>query len=121
MATKVILGKTIKELGLKEIVPQHTAVKEAVFPFSKFPELISLGPQMKSTGKLGIDKDFGLAYIKSLTAGQHISKGCVFLSVREQDKPHIANIAKALICLGFDLVATRGTQAILKKKNCKTY
>ncbi|MFA5880322.1 MAG: carbamoyl-phosphate synthase large subunit, partial [Candidatus Margulisiibacteriota bacterium] len=73
MATKVILGKTIKELGLKEVILNYTAVKEAVFPFNRFPDVdILLGPEMKSTGEvMGIDQDFGMAYLKSqLAAGQ---------------------------------------------------
>ncbi len=118
MATKVILGKTIKELGLQEVTPRHVSVKEAVFPFNRFPGVdILLGPEMKSTGEvMGIDTDFGMAFIKSqLAAGQVIpSKGRVFLSVKDSDKSKIIEVALDLFNLGFSIVATTGTAKLLQ-------
>jgi carbamoyl-phosphate synthase large subunit len=123
MATKVILGKSIKELGLKEVIPKHVSVKEAVFPFNKFPEVdILLGPEMKSTGEvMGIDKDFGLAYLKSqIAAGQKIpASGTIFISVRDSDKSKIVPIAKEISMLGFNIVATKGTAEFLCAKGIK--
>jgi carbamoyl-phosphate synthase large subunit len=124
MATKVILGKTIAELGLSEVVPQHVSVKEAVFPFNRFPGVdILLGPEMKSTGEvMGIDNDFGMAFIKSqLAAGQLIpTKGKVFLSVKDTDKPKIVGVASQLIELGFSIVATSGTARVLQESGIKS-
>lgn len=121
MATKIMLGKTIKELSLKEIIPTHTSVKEAVFPFNRFPENdTQLGPEMKSTGEvMGIDKEFGMAYIKSqIAAGQIIpSSGQVFISVKNTDKDKLLPIAKTLTELGFTLLATKGTHECLKAAN----
>jgi len=124
MATKVMLGFSIAQLGLPlEIDLPHTAVKEAVFPFNKFPGVdILLGPEMKSTGEvMGIDKDFGMAYLKAqLAAGQRIpTSGKVFISVKNKDKAKLAVIAKPLVDLGFDLVATTGTAAELARLGIK--
>ncbi|MFC1617193.1 carbamoyl-phosphate synthase large subunit [Candidatus Margulisiibacteriota bacterium] len=117
MATKVILGKSIAELALKEIVPKHSAVKEAVFPFSRFPEVdILLGPEMKSTGEvMGLDDNFGMAYLKSqLAAGQQIpASGTIFLSVRDSDKKKLVPIVNKLAQLGFKIIATKGTAKYL--------
>jgi len=119
MATKVIIGKTIKELGLVEITPKYTAIKEAVFPFKRFPGVdILLGPEMKSTGEvMGIDEDFGMAFIKSqIAAGQEVPlEGTVFISVRERDKKRIIDLAKSLVDMGFHLVATSGTARVLSE------
>ncbi|MCM8774500.1 MAG: carbamoyl-phosphate synthase large subunit, partial [Candidatus Omnitrophica bacterium] len=120
LATKVMLGKKLKDLGfIKEIIPKHTAVKESVFPFNRFPGVdIILGPEMKSTGEvMGIDKDFSSAYIKSqIASGQNLpKKGNVFISVRDEDKNKIAPIAKKLRDLGFNLFATSGTANVLEK------
>ncbi|MCX5656875.1 MAG: ATP-grasp domain-containing protein, partial [Candidatus Omnitrophica bacterium] len=120
LATKVMLGKKLKDLGFtKEIIPPHIAVKESVFPFSRFPGVdVILGPEMKSTGEvMGIDKDFGRAYIKSqIAAGQNLPhKGNVFISVRDKDKRAIVFIAKKIQDLGFHIYASSGTAAALEK------
>jgi carbamoyl-phosphate synthase large subunit len=120
LATKVMLGKKLKDLGFtKEIIPKHVAVKESVFPFNRFPGVdVILGPEMKSTGEvMGIDKDFGRAYIKSqIAAGQNLpKKGNVFISVRDRDKRAVVFIAKKLVDLGFQVYSTSGTAAALEK------
>jgi carbamoyl-phosphate synthase large subunit len=122
LSTKVMLGKKLKGLGFtKEIIPQHVAVKESVFPFNRFPGVdVILGPEMKSTGEvMGIDADFGRAYIKSqLAAGQRLPrKGNVFISVRDKDKRAVVFIAKKLQDLGFYIYATSGTAVALGKNN----
>ncbi|MCM8787837.1 MAG: ATP-grasp domain-containing protein, partial [Candidatus Omnitrophica bacterium] len=124
LATKVMLGKTLKELGFtKELIPPYTTVKESVFPFNRFPGVdIILGPEMKSTGEvMGIDKDFSSAYIKSqIAAGQDLpKKGNVFISVRDKDKRDIVWIAKKLVDLGFFIYATSGTAVVLEKNGIK--
>ena len=120
LATKVMLGKTLKELGFtREIIPVYFSVKESVFPFNRFPGVdVILGPEMKSTGEvMGIDVDFGRAYIKSqIAAGQHYpKKGNVFISVRDKDKRAVVFIAKKLHDLGFNIYATTGTASALEK------
>jgi carbamoyl-phosphate synthase large subunit len=122
LATKVMLGKKLKDLGFtQEIIPNHVAVKESVFPFNRFPGVdIILGPEMKSTGEvMGIDKDFAMAYIKSqIAAGQNLpKKGNVFISVRDRDKRAVVFIAKKLKDLRFNIYATSGTAAALEKSN----
>ncbi len=122
LATKIMLGKKLKDLGfVQEIIPKHVAVKESVFPFNRFPGVdIILGPEMKSTGEvMGIDADFGRAYIKSqLAAGQKLPKeGNVFISVRDRDKRAVVFIAKKLQDLGFRLYATSGTAQALEKND----
>jgi carbamoyl-phosphate synthase large subunit len=122
LATKIMLGKTLKELGFtKEIKVSHISVKESVFPFIRFPGVdVILGPEMKSTGEvMGIDKTFGLAYAKSqIAAGQRMPlKGNVFISVRNQDKRDVVFIAKKLSDLGFRLLATKGTAAVLRQND----
>ncbi len=122
LATKVILGKKLKDLGFtEEIIPAHVAVKESVFPFNRFPGVdVILGPEMKSTGEvMGIDKDFGRAYIKSqIAAGQNMPrKGNVFISVRDKDKRAVVFIAKKLHDLGFHIYASSGTAAALEKNS----
>ena len=118
----VMTGKTLKELKLtKEIIPKYYSVKEAVLPFSKFPEVdVLLGPEMKSTGEvMGIGDSFGEAYFKAQRAASVIlpKKGNVFLSVRDKDKAAICDIAKDLKKIGFSLYATKGTQIYLENKN----
>jgi carbamoyl-phosphate synthase large subunit len=120
LATKVMLGKKLKDLGLtQEIIPRHVSVKESVFPFNRFPGVdIILGPEMKSTGEvMGIGKDFAQAYIKSqIAAGQNLpKKGNVFISVRDKDKRAVVFIAKKLQDLGFNIYATSGTAQALEK------
>ena len=120
LAALVMVGKKLKDLGFtKEIIPKHISVKEAVFPFKRFPGIdIVLSPEMKSTGEvMGIDHDYGRAYMKSqLAAGQNLPlKGVVFVSVRDRDKRAMVFIAKKLVDLGFELVATDGTAKALAK------
>jgi len=118
MATRVIMGKTLHELGLtREVVPEYVSVKEAVFPFSRFPGVDTiLGPEMKSTGEvMGIDRNFGLAFGKSqLAAGQRIPlSGTVFISVKDTDKAAALPVAMGLFNLGFKILATQGTSRFL--------
>jgi carbamoyl-phosphate synthase large subunit len=118
LATKIMLGKTLAELGFtREVEPAHLAVKESVFPFIRFPDVdILLGPEMKSTGEvMGIDKTFGMAFAKAqLAAGYALPlEGNVFVSVRDQDKPAILPVAREFAQIGFGIFATRGTSAFL--------
>jgi len=118
LAAKVMTGKSLHELGFTcEVLPRHYSVKEAVFPFIRFPGIdITLGPEMKSTGEvMGIDQDLGLAYAKSQMAAQPPlpSGGNVFLSVKDSDKSSIVKLAKELIDLGFTIYATSGTASAL--------
>jgi carbamoyl-phosphate synthase large subunit len=121
LAARIMAGKTLAELGISsEIRPSHTAVKESVFPFVKFPGVDTiLGPEMKSTGEvMGIDADFARAFAKAqLGAGVKLPlSGKVFISVRDSDKKHIVTAAKKLYDTGFELLATRGTAAHLAEK-----
>ncbi len=114
IAARVMAGKTLEELGIvHEVVPPHISVKEAVFPFSKFPGVDTLlGPEMKSTGEvMGIDASFGAAFAKAqMAAGNPLpTEGTVFISVRDEDKPAALSIARRLHRQGFRLLATRGT------------
>jgi carbamoyl-phosphate synthase large subunit len=114
IAMKVMLGVTLKELGaLKERPLGYTAVKEAVFPFNRFPGVDTiLGPEMKSTGEvMGLDRNFGMAFAKAQAGAGGVlpRKGQVFLSVRDADKSALPPIAATLTALGFTLCATRGT------------
>ena len=118
----IMAGKKLHELELiNEIIPNYFSVKEAVLPFSKFPEVdVLLGPEMKSTGEvMGIGKSFGEAYFKAQRAAGVIlpKTGNVFISVRDKDKPAICDIAKDLKKIGFELFATGGTQSYLEKNN----
>ena len=122
LATKIMLGKTLEELGFtrqKEI--DYIAVKESVFPFIRFPGVDAiLGPEMKSTGEvMGIDSTFGMAYAKSqIAAGQKMpTKGNVFISVKNQDKRNIIFVAKKLADLGFKIMATSGTADALRSND----
>jgi len=122
LATKIMVGMKLKDLNFTEEVSiSHKAVKEAVFPFDRFNNVDTLlGPEMKSTGEvMGIDNDLGLAFAKSqLAAGQKIpTSGNVLLSVRHPDKPAIVPIARQLVDLGFTLLATKGTAAVLLENN----
>jgi carbamoyl-phosphate synthase large subunit len=118
LAAKVMAGKTLKELGLtSEKSIQHVAVKEAVFPFDRFPGVDTiLGPEMKSTGEvMGIDDEFGLAYAKAQAASYNKipTSGKIFMSVKDKDKTQTVDIARKLRELGFKLVATKGTAGYL--------
>jgi carbamoyl-phosphate synthase large subunit len=120
IATKVMLGKSLKELGVeKEVIPEHFSVKEAVFPFNRFPGVDPvLGPEMKSTGEvMGVDSDLGVAYMKSqVAAGQKLPlEGKVFLSVNDRDKRGIVDVAKRFSTLGYEIVSTSGTAEVLRK------
>jgi len=122
LATKIMLGKTLKELGFtKEKALNCIAVKESVFPFIRFPGVDAiLGPEMKSTGEvMGIDSTFGAAYAKSqIAAGQKLpTKGNVFISVKNQDKRNIIFVAKKLADLGFKIMATSGTAEALENND----
>ncbi len=125
LAAKVMMGKSLKELGFnQEVWPRHVSVKESVFPFIKFPGVdIILSPEMKSTGEvMGIDEELGRAFYKAQEAAW--SKlplgGKVFLSVKNEDKQKIIPIAQKLSQMGFTLVATRGTAEVLKKVRLQT-
>ena len=121
IATKVMTGLKLKDLDVPNKKLKTFSVKEAVFPFNKFPEVDTLlGPEMKSTGEsMGIDLDFGMAYAKSqISAGNTLPKeGVVFISVNDKDKPLIKNFAKKLSNLGFEILATGRTADILNKEN----
>jgi carbamoyl-phosphate synthase large subunit len=122
LAAKVMAGKTLKELGFtKEIEPKHYAVKEAVFPFLKFPGAdVILGPEMLSTGEvMGISDDFGMAYAKSqIAAGTDLPmKGTVFISVKDRDRKRAVEVARKLHERGFKILATRGTCIELIENN----
>jgi carbamoyl-phosphate synthase large subunit len=120
LATKLMAGRTLKDLGFtEEVIPVYTSVKEAVFPFIKFPGVdILLGPEMKSTGEvMGISDDFGGAFAKAqISAGNNLPlEGAVFISVRDEDKVPVLPVAKALSEMGFNIIATRGTERFLKE------
>jgi carbamoyl-phosphate synthase large subunit len=120
LATKVMLGKTLKELGVtKEIIPSYYCVKEAVMPFDRFENVDPvLGPEMKSTGEvMGIDKDLGAAVAKSqFAAGQKLPKeGTVFISVQDKDKKAALPVAQLFHDMGFTIMATRGTVTFLEE------
>jgi len=119
LAAKIMTGMKLKDLGFtKEIIPTHYSLKEAVFPFAKFRGTdILLGPEMKSTGEvMGIDDDFGLAYAKSQMAAMPPLplSGNVFISVRDQDKRAIPDLARGLQALGFWVYSTSGTASVLE-------
>ena len=119
IAARCMVGQTLEDQGFtKEIIPPYFSVKEAVFPFNKFPGIDPiLGPEMKSTGEvMGVGTTFAEAYGKAeLGASDEIpSKGSAFVSVRERDKEQIPALAKSLVALGFKLVATKGTAATIE-------
>ncbi|MBX3027683.1 carbamoyl-phosphate synthase large subunit [bacterium] len=118
LAARVMVGEKLTDLGFtSEIVPTHIAVKEAVFPFAKFPGVDTLlGPEMKSTGEvMGIDTSFGVAFAKAqLAAGNLLPlAGTAFLSVEDGDKASLVPVARHLASAGFRLIGTRGTAAYL--------
>ncbi|MFA9276014.1 MAG: carbamoyl-phosphate synthase large subunit [Candidatus Aquirickettsiella gammari] len=118
IAARCMVGQSLDSQGIyKEVIPSYFSVKEAVFPFVKFPGVDTiLGPEMKSTGEvMGVGKTFGEAFVKSqLGAGTKLPKsGKVFLTVKNADKPRAINIAKNLVAMGFELVATKGTAAAI--------
>ncbi len=120
LATKVMLGKSLQELGFTQtIIPKHVSVKEAVFPFNRFPGVdIILGPEMKSTGEvMGIDYSFGLAFAKSqmATGFKMPTSGSVFISVHDCHKAGIVEVAGSLFQCGFKILATGGTAEYLNR------
>ncbi|HEV2692651.1 MAG TPA: carbamoyl-phosphate synthase large subunit [Verrucomicrobiae bacterium] len=124
IAARVMAGKTLKELNFtEEIWTKYWAVKESVFPFNKFVgQDILLSPEMRSTGEvMGLDADLGVAYAKSQMAANSPLplKGKVFISVSEMHKKDVAWVAKQFADLGFELVATTGTAAVLEKAGLK--
>jgi len=119
LAARIMAGETLKDFNLQQPDIRHVAVKEAVFPFARFPGVdILLGPEMKSTGEvMGIDRDFGHAFAKSQLGGGTMlpQKGTVFISVKDSDKASMVEPGRRLIEMGFRLVATHGTAAYLGK------
>ena len=124
LAAKIMAGKTLKELGFtKEIRRKYWAVKESVFPFNRFHgQDILLSPEMRSTGEvMGLDADLGIAYAKSqIAAGESLPlSGKIFISVSDAHKKPATAVAKQFAELGFELVATSGTAAVLEKAGLK--
>jgi carbamoyl-phosphate synthase large subunit len=120
IAAKVMVGKTLDELGVVDgPVPTHVAVKESVFPFSKFPGVDTiLGPEMRSTGEvMGIATSVALAFAKSLLASGFAlpTKGRAFISVKDDDKGAACYVARRLRNLGFEIVATDGTARAIER------
>ncbi len=119
IAARVMAGETLASFAPKRTAVSHVAVKEAVFPFNRFPGVdLILGPEMKSTGEvMGLDRDFGRAFAKSqLGSGVRLPlEGTVFVSVRDRDKPQIVDASQRLIEMGFKIVATRGTAKVLSE------
>ena len=120
LAAKIMAGRTLEDLGFtKEVIPTHFSVKEAVFPFIKFPGIdITLGPEMRSTGEvMGIDTDFPRAYAKAQMAAAPSlpSGGNLFVSVKDSDKKAAVPIVKQFSELGFIIHATDGTAGLLKE------
>ncbi|MFN3744718.1 MAG: carbamoyl-phosphate synthase large subunit [Hyphomicrobiaceae bacterium] len=119
IAARIMGGAPLKSFGLKPQKLKHIAVKEAVFPFARFPGVDPiLGPEMRSTGEvMGIDADFGLAFAKSqLGAGQSLpDSGTVFVSLREADKDGILGAMRDFVDMGFRILATRGTKRHLEQ------
>jgi carbamoyl-phosphate synthase large subunit len=124
IAAKIAIGRTLAEMGIKEVTPGHIAVKEAVFPFAKFPGVDTLlGPEMRSTGEvMGIDRSFDAAFAKSQIAASTklpipdaSKKQTVFLSLQDTDKVAAVPVAQGLQALGFQILATNGTYEHLRK------
>ena len=120
VAARCMIGTSLKEQGFtKEIIPKTFAVKEAVFPFNKFPGVDPiLGPEMKSTGEvMGVGTTFAEAYAKAqMGAGEVIeTSGNAFISVRDRDKDNVVEFAEKLMELGYSLVATHGTAEVIEK------
>ena len=114
IAARIMAGETLAELGLKPARIDHIAVKEAVFPFARFPGVDTvLGPEMKSTGEvMGIDQTFAVAFAKSqIGGGSRLPRqGTIFVSVKDSDKPRVVEAVRILVELGFRVIATSGTQ-----------
>lgn len=120
LAARAMAGEKLSDLPPLNPAPDHVAVKEAVFPFARFPGVdILLGPEMRSTGEaMGLDTDFGRAFAKSqLGAGVTLpTEGAVFISVRDHDKPLLLAAARSVVAMGFEVLATSGTADYLSEK-----
>ena len=125
IASRVMASEKLADFKLPNEDPDHIAVKEAVFPFARFPGSdIILGPEMKSTGEvMGIDRGFGRAFAKSQVAGGTVlpNAGTVFVSVKDSDKPALVEIASTLQSIGFGLMATAGTAEALKAAGIESH
>jgi carbamoyl-phosphate synthase large subunit len=124
VAARCMAGQSLDEQGIgAEVTPPYFSVKEAVFPFVKFPGVDTiLGPEMKSTGEvMGVGKTFGEAFVKSqIGAGTRLpTEGRVFMTVKNGDKPRAVEVARELVVMGFELVATRGTAAAIEAAGIK--
>jgi carbamoyl-phosphate synthase large subunit len=124
VAARCMAGQSLDDQGIgAEVTPPYFSVKEAVFPFVKFPGVDTiLGPEMKSTGEvMGVGKTFGEAFVKSqLGAGTRLpTEGRVFMTVKNGDKTRAVEVARELVAMGFELVATRGTAAAIEAAGIK--
>lgn len=123
IAARLMAGEKLASFGLKQEKLEHVGVKEAVFPFARFPGVdVLLGPEMRSTGEvIGLDRSFDVAFAKSqLGAGSKVPvKGTVFVSVRDEDKPRILPSMAVLAELGFQIVATGGTLRLLQENGIR--
>ena len=125
IASRIMAGEKLSKFNLKNKTKNMFAVKEAVFPFNKFPNSdLILGPEMKSTGEvMGFDKNFGMAFAKSqIAAGNSLpTKGLAFISLKDSHKIEGIDLAKSLLKLGFKLCATKGTAELIKRNgmNCR--
>ncbi len=125
LASLAMAGFKLKDMGFTaEVIPKHYSVKEAVFPFARFPGVdVLLSPEMKSTGEvMGIDSTVGMAFLKSqIAAGNPLPmSGNVFLSVRDEDKQDVVPLAKRLVELGFTIHATAGTSTLLRNNGIRS-
>ena len=126
IASRIMTGEKLSKYKLKYKTNKMFAVKEAVFPFNKFPDSdVLLGPEMKSTGEvMGFDKDFGMAFAKSQIASSNLlpTKGMAFISVKNSHKEEVIDLARKLKKIGFSLSGTKGTSETLRKNgiNCRT-
>jgi carbamoyl-phosphate synthase large subunit len=124
IAARIMAGETLASLDFRPPQHRHVAVKEAVFPFARFPGVDTvLGPEMKSTGEvMGIDHSFAVAFAKSqIGGGSRLPRaGTVFVSVRDADKPRILEAMRLLASLGFRVIATGGTQRYLEEQGIAT-
>jgi carbamoyl-phosphate synthase large subunit len=120
LAARVMVGETLDQQGVKPPPLRRVAVKEAVFPFDRFPEIDpALGPEMRSTGEvMGIDWGFGRAFAKSQAAGGNslpVPPGLIFVSVHDRDKREACRVVRRLATLGFRICATTGTADALRR------
>ncbi|HOJ49368.1 MAG TPA: carbamoyl-phosphate synthase large subunit [Spirochaetota bacterium] len=123
-AVRIMLGEKIKDMGLKEVIPDYYSVKEVVLPFNKFPEVdILLGPEMKSTGEvMGIDKDPAIAFAKAqISAGTPLPKnGSILITINDETKQKIVKKVKILKELGFRILTTSGTHDFFMKNGIES-